>query len=139
MYRLSPFTYLVDAMLSVGVANAPATCSSIEIRHFEPPSGQTCGQYLEAHLTLFDGSLANPNSTSDCQLCEMTTTNAFLTSMHSSYDHRWRNFGLLWVYIIFNISGAVFFYWLARNPKASLDGKKRKGVAGLFRRFKSQP
>jgi flagellar biosynthesis/type III secretory pathway M-ring protein FliF/YscJ len=30
---------------------------------------------------------------------------------------RWRNFGLLWVYVVFNIFAAVFFYWLARVPK----------------------
>lgn len=119
MYRLSPFTYLVDAMVSVGVGNAPAHCSDIEVRHFEPPSGQTCGQYLQAFMSRTDGALANPNATSDCQFCEMTTTTTFLTQINASYDHRWRNFGFLWVFIIFNIGMAVFFYWLARVPKGS--------------------
>ncbi|TDL14894.1 P-loop containing nucleoside triphosphate hydrolase protein [Rickenella mellea] len=119
MYRVSPFTYLVDSMLSVGVANAPATCSDIEVRHFEPPNGQTCGQYLQAYMRANDGSLANPNATSDCQFCEITTTNTFLSKVHSTFDLRWRNFGFLWAYIIFNIVAAMFFYWLARVPKGN--------------------
>jgi ATP-binding cassette, subfamily G (WHITE), member 2, PDR len=119
MYRVSPFTYLVDAMISVGVANAPATCSSIEVSHFDPPSGQTCGKYLSLFLKFFGGSLANPNATSDCQFCALTNTNAFLIRLFSNYQHRWRNFGILWVFIVVNIVGAVFFYWLARIPKVS--------------------
>ncbi|THH15930.1 hypothetical protein EW146_g4638 [Bondarzewia mesenterica] len=119
MYRLSPFTYLVDSMLSVGVGNSAARCADIEVRHFEPPSGQTCGQYLQAYMASHDGSLANPNATSDCQFCEMTTTNTFLTQVNSHYDLRWRNFGFLWAFILFNVAGAVFFYWLARVPKGS--------------------
>nr|A0A1V0QSE4.1 RecName: Full=ABC-type transporter eriD; AltName: Full=Erinacine biosynthesis cluster protein D [Hericium erinaceus]ARE72241.1 ABC-transporter [Hericium erinaceus] len=125
MYRLSPFTYLVEAMVSVGVANAPAFCSDIEVRHFEPPSGETCGQYLQQYMSVNDGSLANPNATADCQFCQQTTTNSFLTGIHSSYAHRWRNFGFLWVFILFNIGMAVFFYWLARVPKGSRVKKQK--------------
>lgn len=70
-------------------------------------------------MAAHDGSLANPNAASDCQFCEMTTTNTFLAQVNSNYDLRWRNFGLLWVFIIFNIVAAVFLYWLARVPKGS--------------------
>jgi hypothetical protein len=34
-----------------------------------------------------------------------------------NYDLRWRNFGIMWAFIIFNVFGAVLFYWLARVPK----------------------
>jgi ATP-binding cassette, subfamily G (WHITE), member 2, PDR len=115
-------------MLSVGVANAPAICSSIEVRHFEPLSGQTCGQYLQAYLASVDGSLANPNATSDCQFCQITTTNTFLAGLNSSYKLRWRNFGLLWAFIIFNMAAAIFLYWLARIPKKSRVKKSKETV-----------
>ncbi|KAF9000473.1 ABC-2 type transporter-domain-containing protein [Cyathus striatus] len=119
MYRVSPFTYLIDAMLSVGVGNAPAFCSDIEVQHFNPPSGQSCGQYMSPYIEFAGGTLANPNATSDCQFCGITSTNQYLDSIHSSYDHRWRNFGIMWGYIIFNMVMAVFLYWLARVPKGS--------------------
>lgn len=117
MYRVSPFTYLVDAMLSVGLANAPAHCASNEVSLFNPPSGQTCGEYLAAYMSLAGGSLSNPNATSQCEFCSITDTNTFLGEVNSFYSHRWRNFGLMWVYIVINIFGALFFYWLARVPK----------------------
>ncbi|KAF9064956.1 putative ABC multidrug transporter [Rhodocollybia butyracea] len=117
MYRISPFTYLVSAMLSVGLANAPAFCSDVEISVFNPPSGQTCGQYMETYISLAGGSLSNPDATSQCQFCSLTETNTFLEQVNSFYGDRWRNFGLMWVYIGFNICAALFFYWLGRVPK----------------------
>jgi len=118
MYRVSPFTYLLDGMLSTGVANAPAYCSSVEISTFNPPSGQTCGQYMQEFLTRRGtGAILNPDATSGCQYCATTDTNSFLRSVSSSYHLRWRNFGLMWAYIMFNIFAALFLYWLVRVPK----------------------
>jgi ATP-binding cassette, subfamily G (WHITE), member 2, PDR len=49
--------------------------------------------------------------------------------MNSSYQHLWRKFGLLVVYIIFNISAAIFLYWWTRTPKAK-SVKKKVAVGG---------
>ncbi|THH08528.1 hypothetical protein EW146_g8957 [Bondarzewia mesenterica] len=120
MYRVSPFTYLVSAMLSTAVANAPLICSSIELVNFDPPSGQTCGQYMSAYIAVAGGAVSNPNATSGCQFCSATSTNAYLAGIFISYTNRWRNFGFMWIYIIFNIFGCVFLYWLVRVPKKTL-------------------
>ncbi|KAF5372488.1 hypothetical protein D9758_005173 [Tetrapyrgos nigripes] len=118
MYRVSPFTYLIDAILSTGLANNVAVCSDVEILNLEPPSGQTCGQYMQAYIDRRGtGTVLNPNATSGCQFCHVTDTNFFLSSVSSSYHLRWRNFGLLWAYIVFNIFGALALYWLIRVPK----------------------
>ncbi|KAJ3926824.1 MAG: AtrD, ABC-transporter [Lentinula lateritia] len=119
MYRVSPFTYLVDAMLSVSLANAPAFCSSVEVSVFDPPSGQTCGQYLSAYMSIAGGSLSDVNATSQCEFCAITDTNAFLSQVNSFYDHRWRNFGLMWAYVAFNVCAALFLYWFGRVPKSA--------------------
>lgn len=37
---------------------------------------------------------------------------------------RWRNFGIMWAFIIFNIFGALFLYWLTRVPKKAKTAKK---------------
>jgi CDR ABC transporter len=39
--------------------------------------------------------------------------------MHSSYHNRWQNFAILWAFIFFNVTAAIFLYWLARTPKRS--------------------
>jgi ATP-binding cassette subfamily G (WHITE) protein 2 (PDR) len=126
MYRVSPFTYLVDAMLSVGVANTAVVCAANELRHFNPPSGQTCGQYMAAYINSgFGGYLTDSSATTNCSYCSYESTNQFLAQVNSSYSHRWRNFGILWVFIIFNAVMAVVLYWLVRVPKKS-GGKAKK-------------
>ncbi|KAL0567295.1 Multidrug resistance protein [Marasmius crinis-equi] len=119
MYRVSPFTYIVDGMLSTGVANTRGHCSDIEVSVLNPPSGQTCGQYLANYMSSAPGTLANPNATSNCQFCTLDQTNDFLSSVASHYHLRWRNFGLTWAYIAFNFFAALFLYWLVRVPKKS--------------------
>jgi ABC-type multidrug transport system permease subunit len=44
-------------------------------------------------------------------------TDTFLAQLNISYSDRWRNVGLLFVYIVFNVFAAVFLYWLIRVPK----------------------
>ena len=117
MYRVSPFTYLVDGMLSTGLANNDIVCSSIELVHFTPPSGQTCGQYLQDYINSAGGYITDPSATSNCSYCSFSTTNVYLAQLSSQYSTRWRNFGIMWAYIIFNIFGALFLYWLARVPR----------------------
>jgi ABC-type multidrug transport system permease subunit len=34
-----------------------------------------------------------------------------------SYSDHWRNIGVLFAYVGFNIVAAVFLYWLCRVPK----------------------
>lgn len=124
MYRVSPFTYLVDGMLSVGLANTNIVCSSIEFLHFNPRSGETCARYMASYIETAGGYLENPNATTDCSFCSENSTNTFLALLSSHYSDRWRNFGIMWVFIIFNVFGAVFLYWLARVPKKSKEQKQ---------------
>jgi len=121
MYRISPLTYLVSAMLSVGVAKAPVVCSSIEIVRVLPPNGSTCREYLSPFINSAGGLLYNPESARECHYCPITNTDSFLKQINIDYADRWRNFGLMLLYIAFNLAGAVFIYWLARVPK---KGKK---------------
>lgn len=129
MYRLSPFTYLVEAMLAVGVANNVVVCAPNELLTFNPRSGENCGTYLQPYLTLTRGmprQIINPNATSNCKFCAIGSTNDFLASINANYDLRWRNFGILWAFIVFNAFMAVFLYWLARVPKKAKTKKEKK-------------
>ena len=117
MYYVSPFTYLVDGMLSVGLANTDIVCSSIEFTHFNPRPSQTCYQYMFDYSSALGGYLTNPNATENCEFCPVSDTNLFLRSLNSDYHHRWRNFGIMWGYIMFNVAAALGLYWLARVPK----------------------
>lgn len=119
MYRVSPFTYLVDGMLSTGLANTNVQCADIEFLNFNPAPGMNCSTYLEPYISTVGGYLtdATKGATSNCQFCTVSDTNTYLALLSSSYADRWRNFGLMWAYIVFNVAGAVFLYWLLRVPK----------------------
>lgn len=104
-------------MLSTAVANTEVVCASNEYVSFQPLAGSTCGEYMADYIMGAGGYLMDPNATADCSFCSIADTNVFLAGVKSSYSDRWRNFGILWVYIIFNIFGALFLYWLTRVPK----------------------
>lgn len=125
MYRLSPFTYLASAMLSTGIANNAVVCAANEFRVFDSPPNTSCGEYMAAFIEASGGGyLQDPSSTGQCSYCSISSTNQFLSALGSDFSLRWRNMGLLWVYIIFNACMAVFLYWLVRVPKKAKKAKK---------------
>lgn len=117
MYRVSPFNYLVSAVLSTGVARAKITCSDIELLNLSPPSGMNCSAFLGPYASYSGGQLLNPAATSGCQFCSMSTTDQYLSAVNIYFDDRWRDVGILFGYAGFNIVAAVFLYWLIRVPK----------------------
>ncbi|KAF2018873.1 ABC multidrug transporter [Aaosphaeria arxii CBS 175.79] len=124
MYRVNPYTYLVSSLLSTTLGRAPAHCADNEFQRFFPPSGQSCGEYLQPYMDVAGGYLRDgqtANGTEECHFCQIDNTDMFLDRIHANFENRWRDFGLLWVYVAFNIAGAMFLYWLVRVPK----GKKR--------------
>lgn len=135
MYRVSPFTYLVGGMLPAGVANAAVSCEDYELLQLVPPPGETCDSYLKDYFNSMTALVGDPgtllppphgttNSNGTCFYCPMSKTNTYLSMLQISYSDAWRNFGIMWVYLAFNVAGAVFIYWLARVPK----GKNVKGT-----------
>jgi ATP-binding cassette subfamily G (WHITE) protein 2 (PDR) len=123
MYRVSPFTYFVEGMLGVAVADTTVQCSDIEYLRFEPANGQDCGTYMQAYQAAAGGYLLDPSATTNCEFCALQDTNVFLQSFGIEYGNRWRDFGILWAYCIVNIIGAILFYWIFRVPKNS--GKEK--------------
>ncbi|KAL8641845.1 MAG: hypothetical protein Q9228_001392 [Teloschistes exilis] len=117
MYRVSPFTYLVNGMLTTGIANTNVTCSDTEYVHFNPTANKTCLEYLQPYINRTGGYVHNPMATSQCEFCTVRKTNNYLSQLSTNYGDRWRNFGIMWAFVIFNIGAALFFYWLARVPR----------------------
>lgn len=126
MYRISPFTYLVSGMMATGLANAKAVCADIEYLHFAPRAGESCGTYMADYINTAGGYLLDNNTMIECSYCTVRDTNAFLAGVNSYYGQRWRNFGLMWVFIVFNIFAAIGIYWLARVPKKAKQEKEKK-------------
>jgi ATP-binding cassette subfamily G (WHITE) protein 2 (PDR) len=119
MYRVSPLTYIVSGVASGGLSGRPVQCSTSEIQVFDPSSGLTCGAYLQPFLTQAPGQLLNPGATSQCQYCPLSTADQFLAMSEISWSTRWRNFGIVWAYIIFNTVMTMALYYAFRVTKWS--------------------
>jgi ATP-binding cassette subfamily G (WHITE) protein 2 (PDR) len=96
------------------LAGRQVYCSDREISVFDPPSGQTCGAYLQEYASAAGGTVQNPSATSSCEYCSLSNSNQFLASVSISYSDRWRNFGIIFAFILFNIFIAVLTYWAFR-------------------------
>ncbi|KAL3476699.1 ABC-2 type transporter-domain-containing protein [Aspergillus californicus] len=118
MYRVNPFTYLVSALLSVTLGNAPMHCADNEVLAFSAPPGLSCEDYIQGYRSANGGYLLNPDArgSEQCNFCSLEYTNQYLGGLNIEFSNRWRDFGLLWVYIIVNTIGAIAFYKLFRVP-----------------------
>lgn len=118
MYRVNPLTYMVSSFLSTSLGNAPMHCADNEVLSFAAPAGKTCSDYMKDYLSTNPGYLLSLDSQANnsCSFCAMGNTNEFLQSLGIQFSNRWRDFGLLWVYIVVNTVGAVMFYRLFRVP-----------------------
>ncbi|KAG5762970.1 hypothetical protein H9Q72_008935 [Fusarium xylarioides] len=117
MYRVSPLTYLIGAMISNGVGKQQVTCSEIEFLQFQTPANLTCCEYVGQFVQAVGGALSNPGSNQSCLYCPIASTDTYLGTLSIRYSERWRNFGLLWAFILFDIVAALMAYWLIRVPK----------------------
>ncbi|KAJ4291758.1 hypothetical protein N0V90_009653 [Kalmusia sp. IMI 367209] len=124
MYRVSPFTYWIGGMCATLLHDRPVVCTDTEVSRFNPPSGQTCRQYLSDYLLNAPGVLQNPDATADCRYCSLRNSDQFLAGSNIFYSERWRNFGILWAFVIFNIFVAVLTYWAFRVAKWGKGSKK---------------
>lgn len=116
MYRVSPFTYLASSMVSAALGNTDVVCSDTELLRIPAPAGSTCEQYLGPFLGFEGGYLQNSGSNSTCLICPVSHTNAFISRFGIHFQDRWRNLGLVFVYVAFNAVTALGIYCLARVP-----------------------
>lgn len=126
VYRVSPFTYLVEGLLGQGiflqafrlhsllmpalaaVGHQQIQCSPVEFSVVNPPSGLTCYTYLSTFIDNFGGYVNNPEATRLCQYCPARTTDEFLEgNFNIFYAHRWRNVAIVLGASLFNVSKSV--------------------------------
>ncbi|ORX85149.1 hypothetical protein K493DRAFT_360516 [Basidiobolus meristosporus CBS 931.73] len=103
MYWLDPFHYWIEGLVVNELHNFKVTCKPDEFYVFNPPSGQTCGQYAGQFLTKAAGYLNNYNATTGCEYCSASLGDDFFVPLGWSYHHRWRNFGFMCMFWLFNI------------------------------------
>ena len=77
---LTPFHYLLDAMMAVVVHDQPVICNPEEFATFYPPQGQTCQQFVDSYIRIMGGYLQDPGNTTLCKYCQYANGDEFVFS-----------------------------------------------------------
>lgn len=124
MYRVSPFTYYIGGIGATALHNRKVECNAAEMSIFDPPSGQTCGQYMSKYLETAAGKLSNWDATSNCEYCSISSADQYLAARQIHWEDRWRNYGIFWCYFVFNIFAAISLYYLFRVRSSKAKTKR---------------
>lgn len=116
MYRINPTTYFMDGLISTAIGQAPVHCAANEFLKFNSPDNTSCGAYLQPYIETMGGYLLNAEATEICEYCQIDNTDQFLSTFSASFHNRWRNFGLMWVFVAVNVVAIMTLYWLFRVP-----------------------
>jgi len=118
MYPLDPYHYFLEGVVTTVLNDVPVECKSSEFLRFNVGSGfATCGEYMKNFLSFAPGYLEDSNATTNCGYCPFTTGSDFYSQFEWANGHRWRNYGIMWGYFLFNIGLVILFVFLFRKPK----------------------
>ena len=124
MFRLSPFTWIVEGMMGNVIHDQPVQCEPKEFNVLYPPSGMSCDDYLGDFSWTFDKAPPEsrtgyyeqgPNGT--CRYCVMRHGEDYLQSILLDSSHRYRDIGFIIAYIAFNYGLYIFLYYIFRVHK----------------------
>ncbi|OQE05791.1 hypothetical protein PENVUL_c022G01623 [Penicillium vulpinum] len=131
MYWLTPFHYLLEGLVGAITNNVPVRCIDREESRFSTPAGMTCQDYARSYAEKAGGYVRDVGN-GMCSFCQYSNGGQWAKSFNVFYSHKWRDYGILWAFIIFNFALVFAFSWLylhgVRNMKRWLSERKtRKG------------
>ncbi|KAK5737677.1 ATP-binding cassette transporter snq2 [Elasticomyces elasticus] len=103
LYELDPFTRLISGLVATELHDLPVICKERELNHFTAPIGQSCGDYMENFFSSGGPGYIVDNATSACSYCAYKVGDQFYEPLGISFDHRWRDFGILTAFIGSNL------------------------------------
>ncbi|EFX01574.1 ABC multidrug transporter [Grosmannia clavigera kw1407] len=107
MYYLNPFNYLMSGLLVFDSWDSKVRCRKDEFAYFNPPDGQTCGEYLGIYLQTYGriNNLENPEDTSLCRVCQYRSGTDYLYTVNiDKYGNGWRDAGILVIFVLSSYS-----------------------------------
>ncbi|CAO3676817.1 hypothetical protein G6F70_002214 [Rhizopus microsporus] len=119
MYWVDPYHYLIEGLVVNAMDSVPVHCGESDFTKIPAPPGMTCGQYMADFFNAGgSGYLGNENATGMCDYCPYKYGNEFYEERIGwSFSNRWRDFGILCAYSVFNVFAFMFFVFLFRKAK----------------------
>ncbi|KAI8968505.1 ABC-2 type transporter-domain-containing protein [Mycotypha africana] len=121
MYWLDPFHYYIEGLTVNELEHLVVECNESDLLKFPPPAGQTCGEYManffEAGNT---GYITNPDAMQPelCGYCSYKSGPEYYETRNQwSASHKWRNFGILVAFFVFNVFVFLLLVFLKRKGR----------------------
>ncbi|KAK4983719.1 ATP-binding cassette transporter snq2 [Elasticomyces elasticus] len=111
MYWVTPFHYLLEALLALVTHNVPVRCDATELASFAAPPGYTCESYAGPYVAKAGGYVIT-QANGLCGLCQYANGDEFAASFNVFFANVWRDYGIFWIYIIFNFAVVFVCSWL---------------------------
>lgn len=127
MFHLSPFTYIIEGLLGNAIHDKPVICTEKELNPINPPPGVSCADYMSK----FTNALGEPvipgrgyytEINGQCSYCPMSSGEDYMRSILLDSSNRFRDIGIVFAYVAFNILLLFGLYYIFRVHK----WKKRK-------------
>jgi len=135
MYHVTPFKYLVEAMLGLVVHTVPVKCNDSELAIFSAPDNTTCNAYVKPYVEQA-GGYVQTMSDGMCGFCRYANGDEFATGFNIFYKNLWMDYGIFIAYILFNFAVVFFCSWIylqggsriknALSPTARKERKRRQ-------------
>lgn len=99
----------VLSSISLGTSTNPIpsglviNCKPDEWAIFNPPAGQTCGDWAQEFVSVAGGYIDNLNDTIACRYCQFRVGDEFYTPLNIDFGNRWRD-----AFILFSFFGESF-------------------------------
>ena len=131
IYYLMPSTYWIAGVLAAILRDITVTCAPGETALFNPPPGQTCGQYASAFAkNSGQGYLTNPEATSECGYCQYRNGVEFMATLNVKPGDKWRYCAVFAAFCVSNWALVYFFVYTVRVKGWSFGLAKVFGVLG---------
>lgn len=98
-----PYTRLIAGMTATELHGLAVECLPSELAIFDPPPGQTCGEWAGEFARLARGYLVDEAATSACGYCQYSGGDGYLEALGISFADRWRDLGIVLASTTFNV------------------------------------
>lgn len=114
LWWADPMTFFFESTVSTVLHGVNVHCEPADLAVFDPPSGQTCEQYLKGYLAQNPGYLENPTATQSCGYCKYSVGDDYSRSLDFYYEDRWRDWAVFLGFCITNFLLVYLVTWLHR-------------------------
>ncbi|KAJ5335527.1 hypothetical protein N7452_007930 [Penicillium brevicompactum] len=109
-----PMRYYFGATVSSVLHNVKAVCKPEDLAVFDPPPGQTCGEYVQAYMGSNPGYLQSTTETSSCKYCPYSVGDDYSRNLDFYFTDRWRDLGVFLAFCLSNFLIVFLATWVGR-------------------------